>query len=276
MSVVENQEINFEYFNDIRDSDFTKKTTLEHLSNYIGVGVLVAVLCLCILVVYSTGVLDTTIVDSSNTMLNTTDSASTSAYVDGDEVTSDEFLAIQGVVNSYMKTINKGKSYYDLYNYCKSTSTFADTYLSNTNNIVELYDKYDCCARALRAFGKSCTLNKVDTVIKSDDIYYCYVTISVPTDTDISNYVYQNQYTLLKKFNGVAPTEESIFEYMLDVMETNPLPTTSQSFCIKFVLSNGSYEITDDSFMTSTCTDAYTSAVYKMSQMLGEGASLGK
>jgi hypothetical protein len=269
MSVIDTQEVNFEYFDDIRDSDFTKREFTDRLTAFFGVGLFIITVCLCIIIVQGTGVFDNTDYTEASNLQTSISGITYLDRIDGDEASSEELIDIQSVVNTYMRTIKFANSYDALYACCKDTSTFADTYNYDTENIVELYDKYDCKARGLREFGSACTLNKVNDIIKKDGTYYCYVTISTPSDDDISQFIYQHQYLLTKKFTAEEPTEEAIFEYLLNILDNSPLPTTSQEYCIKFVNNGGRYTMLDDSFFTSLCMTAYTDAVYKASQVLG-------
>jgi hypothetical protein len=59
-------------------------------------------------------------------------------------------------------------------------------------------------------------------------------------------------------------------------MKVNALPITSQEYCINFVKSGDDYLIKDDTFFKNICEDGYVDAVYQISQILGQGVTLGK
>lgn len=268
LSVVDRHDTNFEYFNDIRDTDFDKRHKFDLKGTIIPVFSLIVLLGTCIFMVISTGVFDKT---DYNSVLNiqSINQSSDTSYVNGADVDSENFLAITGVLSRYFRCLQDKNDYNELYEVCSATSTFADTYYNSINKVEVLFDKNDCYARALREFGGFCRLSKVNRIIYKDDIYYCYANLTMPTSNDIYEYVYLYSYNFTKEFNTYLPTEAGIVKYLLELIRDNQLPCSSMEVCIKFVEKDGKFKITDDSFITSTCVDAYTSAVSQISTILG-------
>lgn len=269
LSVVDNHDTNFEYFNDIRDTDFDKRGKFKIKEHILPIVSVIAVLSACIIIVINTtGILDRSDYDSVLNMQSVNQAAGIS-YVSGEDVDSDTFLAISGVLNRYFKCLQSEDSYDDLYDTCSVTSTFADTYNSSVNKVEVLYDRNDCYARALREFGSFCSLLKVNKVVYKDNIYYCYANVVMPTSNDVYEYVYLYSYNFTKEFTTYLPTEAGIVKYLLKLTEDNSVPCSSVEICIKFVEKDGEYKLVDDSFVTSICVDAYTSAVNQISKILG-------
>lgn len=269
LSVVDNQDTNYEYFNDIRDTDFDKRYKFK-LKNYaVQIAGFCAVLVLCsVIAIKVTGILEKDDYNQVASMSSVNQGAAT-YYESGDDASSEDLIAISGVVNDYFKVLKAESDYNSLYNYCATTSNFADTYYSVTGKVQTVYDDNDCYARMLRELAGFCSVNKVTKVVVKDDTYYCYASVNMPTSNDVYEYAYLYQYNFTKKFANTAPTESGIVQYLLDTTNENPISCSSQEICIKFVKKGDSFKVVDDSFITSTCSDAYTSLVNQISRILG-------
>ena len=62
--------------------------------------------------------------------------------------------------------------------------------------------------------------------------------------------------------------EQNIVKFLLDNMQTNPLPCSEQEFQIRLKNDNGVFKILDDSFITSNCIDAYNDAITQITYIL--------
>jgi hypothetical protein len=268
MAVVDNHDTNFEYFDDIRDADFDKRKAVN-MRDIIPIACLVAVLILCsltsmkILGVFDKSDYEAVVnIQSVNSVVATT-------YVDGVEASSEDILAISSVLNKYFNCLKGKDSYDDLYNACLETSIFADTFYSAVDKVNTLYDKNDCYARAIREFGGSCSLSRINKVYIKDNVYYCYANIVVPTTSDMLEYVYLYSYNFTKEFNKYIPTEAGVVKYLLTLMKDNQIPCTSTEVCFEFKYTNGEFKLVDDSYIADTCKDDYTSTVNQIASILG-------
>ena len=274
--VKDSSQNNFEYFNDIRDTDFSKHSAKSVLTKV--VVLLIFVLFITVFALLGTIFLGLNKTDIDIENLNNLGSSTTTKLVHktGDDVDNEDFLAIQELISKYMRVVSSKGSYESLNTMCKTSSNFADTYYSNTAKIKVTYDKNDCYARALREFGGLCKINKVTDVVKKDDIYYCYVTISVPTDANAKDFVYRNQYNIIKSFVGVKPTETELYKGLFNILDTSIFPTTSNEFEVKMVKKGSKFKIVEDTFITSICVDSHSRTVYEMSRVVGKGTTIGR
>lgn len=269
MSVVDNYDNNYEYFNDIRDTDFDKRDKSNNKERLFYVGTITCLAFICIFAVLRVTVFsDRAEYEAVANMQNITQTSNIN-YVEGDNAESSEIIDISGVLNTYFNCINAQSDYDPLYSSCVKTSTFADTYYTATDKVETVYDTNDCYARALRRFASFCTLNKVSKVVVKDGTYYCYASVNLPTTADINEYIYMYSYSFTKEFQNGVFTEADVVKYLLKNMEENKIPTTGTEVCIKFTKQDGVLKIADDSFLTSTCIDAYTTAVNQLVLILG-------
>lgn len=269
LSVVDTKDTNFEYFNDIRDSDFDKRNRFRIKDYVLQIVGLCAVLAICsVIAIRVSGILDQ---DEYRQIagISSVNSGAVTAYEKGSDASSEDLIAISGIANDYFRILKSEGDYNGMYDLCATTSNFADTYYSVTNKVQEVYDDNDCYARMLRELAGFCSLNKVTKVVVKDDTYYCYLSVNIPTSNDVYEYAYLYQYNFTKKFSNTVPTEAGIVQYLLDTTNENPISCSSTEICIKLIKKDGSFKIVDDSFATSTCSDAYTSLVNQISKMLG-------
>lgn len=270
--VLETKEPNYEYFDDVRDSSFDRniqslgKGIKTFVIGVISVGVLI---CMVLVGIKVTDILDKDDYKALQNISGVQNDVNT-VYVDGEVASNNDIRAISEVMDSYCRVLSSESSYDSLYDYCKMTSSFADTYSSFTSKIEQGYDINDCYARSLRKFGGLCNLSEVTKVVLKDDVYYCYVKLTIPTKSVMFEYVYENKYNFTKHFTSNNASEEEIVRYMIEVLDTNSLPMTSQEVLIKFVkTSDGEFKILDDGVITSSCIDAYTECVTQITKIVG-------
>lgn len=269
MSVVDNHDENFEYFNDIRDTDFDKRRPFKFSEHWIPIVATVCALIVCSsLAIKVSGILDNDDYEAVQNIASV-NQATNSNYVEGVEAESSELIDINKLLADYFTCLNTGSNYDDLYAACATTSNFADTYYAQTNKVQTLYDTNDCYARCLRKFGTLCRLNKINKVLIKDDIYYCYLDVTIPVTTDVIEYIRIYSYNFTKKFASGVLDEGSVVQFLLDTMETSTLPCSSTEICLKVVKKNGEFKLSDDTYITSTCSDAYTTAMSQLSSILG-------
>lgn len=268
MDVFDTSQQNCEYFNDIRDSDFVKKKFSFGADAIAIIALVLTVIIGITLVLNISGVLDNTdykrILEMQSVVQDTQ-----MTYVSGVEVSSEELVAISSSLNSYFSCIRSESDYAVLYDYCATTSSFADTYYATTNKVVELYDTNDCYARSLRKFASFCTPGKISKVVQKDGIYYCYLNFSYPSTTDVQEYINLYSYNMSKYFKGHEINDANIIRFLMDNLEVNPMGCHSEEYCIRLSKVDGKFVLSNDSFLTSICTDAYTDAVVQVTNTLG-------
>lgn len=263
---------NVEYFNDIRDTQFDKGADKEELKRFALVSTYIAILVICIMfLIERTGVFNKSDYDRvANIHGVQTLNQSQLQRVDGEKATDDDMIEISQVLNNYFQVLAQGKGYSNLYDYCSATSTFADTYEARISAVKTAYDVNDCSARMLKILGSLCKSGKINDVIVKDGVYYTYVNLTLPTDTDTSDFVYACSYNLTKHFNSNNVSEESISKYLLDVMETNKYSCSTFEYCLKFKKAdNGTMLLTDDSTISNACTTAYSDIINQTQQTVG-------
>lgn len=264
---------NVEYFNDIRDDDFDRSSKLEDTKRWVLVGTYIALLVALIMFFIQRLELlkQTNYNDLSNIQSVAENTNVKLDRVDGVQAEDMELVAISGVIDNYIFTLQAEQDYKPLYDYCAVTSTYADTYYSLTSNIVTSYDANDCYARILREFGGFCKTGKVNEVIVKDGVYYAYVELSLPTEADTSEFVYANSYNMTKHFNSIKPTEINIVKYILDLTELNAYTCTKKEYCIKFRKDESeNFVMVDDTVISSTCINGYSDLIEQIRYTVGE------
>lgn len=257
---------NLEYYNDIRDDDFVKTRGFKGATALL---VLVALTGLTIVFffsrMYSTDMQDYKRILAVSGIGN----SSKVARVEGESASSEDMIAISTLLNNYFGVVEQEADLSLLYDYCVGTSSFADTYYSTTSKISELYDDNDCYARSLKEFSKYCKPGKIHDIIINDDVYYCYLDFKYPKTQDIKDYINLYQYNVTKYFTSHDTTESNIMQFVLDTSSANPMQCSTSEYCIKVVKKDGVFKISNDSFMTSICTDAYTDTVTQITSKIG-------
>lgn len=255
---------NFEYFNDMRDLESTDiKGMVLRLSL-----VICLVLVTSIMVVNKSGVFDFSDYNKVAN-INSEESKLVQNYIDGEDCSNEDLVIISDILNNYFDCLRSESDYSNMYYYCLSTSTFADTYNSFVNKIEYSYDTNDCYARALRKFGSLCSVGKINKVVVKDNVYYCYTDLQVPTSSDVNSYIRLYSYNILKYFNTKDINEKNIVKFILDISEDSPIPSSSNEYCIKFTKSTtGDIKLYDDSEITKICISLYTDSIISITNIL--------
>ena len=269
MSVVDNHDDNYEYFNDIRDTDFDKHSKARFNERLYVLSGMFVLMLMCLIVTLRVTVFTDKADYEALKQMQSIQQTTISNRIDGDKVDSDEVVKVSKTIDSYFKCVSAEGDYNNLYNYCIPTSTFADTYYGATSKIETIYDTNDCYARALRQFAGYIHLNKVSEVIYKDGIYYAYINATIPTVSDVNEYIHMYSYNFTKEFQDGHISEAEVLKYLLKNIEENRVPTSSVELCIKLNIKNDEFRISDDSAVTSTCVDAYTTAVNQLTTILG-------
>lgn len=265
---------NSEYYNDIYDKDF--KTTPVYK-------VVLATICVSLLVCgfgfsaytffkpYVRSQLYTKEYESTKTLLTSEDALlSAERVVGGVQASSKEYVKVSKVVSGYFQVLSSGKNLAELNSYCEDTSTFANKYNDLVKSMEYAFDNSDCNARLLAKFGSYCSLNKINTVIKKDGVYYCYLNLSVPSSDDMVEYVYSHQYDFTKHFMAGDLDAGSVTRYFLDVVSSSAIPRKAEEFCIELKEDKlGDLYISDDSVIYVRCVSAYGSAMNTIYTILG-------
>lgn len=269
MDVVAETGKNFEYFDDVEDTEF-KRSKLGFLrSDFFSVATFALVLLIGIAIaIFYTGVFND---DEYKELLSmqSVNMANNVTYVDGTEASSDDIIAVSAVINQYFDNVTAAKDYAPLYGYVVTTSNFSDTYYTMTDKIKVMYDANDCYARLLRKFASLCVPGKINKLLIKDGIYYCYLDFTFPNKTDITDYMGMYSYNLSKYFSGRPITEENIAKYLIEQLDQSKMSCHTEEYCIKLVKSDTGFKLSSDNFMTSICTDAYTDILAQVMNQLG-------
>lgn len=262
---------NYEYYNDIRDIDFAEESVLRIFKNelvplimLVIITVLSIVICLGVLGVFKKN-------PSYNNVLSMENSDKSNSniinYIDGSECSNSELVSISKVLSNYCGVL-KTKNTYDSLNSLCSESIFFNTYKGYTDSIKESYDLNDCYARGFSQFGSFISVNKIDKVIKKDNIYYCYVYLNVPTNEDIFQYVYMHQYDIAKYFVNKDISEENIVKFLLDVTEQSAISSSSVGYCIEFEKVGSDFIIKDDKVFSDDATNSFKEATTQVMNII--------
>lgn len=263
--------MNIEYFNDIRDTQFDK----DHIDTEMRKFTMICIGCffltiLGMLLIQRTGIFDRTDYDRVNAIPSTQVQADTSTdRVQGESVSDEEFVEISNVITGYFTQLQSGNDVHYLNDYCVSESSYTKTYLDAINNMQTAYDTYDCYARIIRNLGKYSKSGKINDIVKKDDKYYVYINISIPSDSDVSNFVYENQYNMTKHFNSNNVTATELLHYILTLLEDNSIDKTSQEYCIVLSNQNGKILIEDDSVIDERITTVYNDIIEQTKIIVG-------
>lgn len=270
--VLETQEPNYEYFDDVRDSSFDRN--LDIIGQKLKFGLITGfVVCsfaiMSVIGLKAVGFFEPTDYDMLNN-IQSIQAEAKSKYIKGNAVSDKDVQAITNNLTGYCEVLSSQTNYNQLYSYCKMTSSFADTYNSFTSKMQTSYDINDCYARSLRKYGSFCSVEEVTHVIEKDGVYYCYAKLRIPSKSTMYEYVYTNQHDFAKHFKSNDTSEEEIVRYMIESLDATAVPKSSQELCIKYVKnSNGEFKIIDDSIITSSCIDAYTECITQITNVIG-------
>lgn len=270
MRVVDTQEENFEFFDDIPDIDYDeRRAKIRTIVPFVGIAALIIFSG-----VWLVNTLSSRVDLEYERLQQSLMGAQTISYVEGDEVSSEDFISINQMLASYFNTLQSKSGYDNLNELCMTDSTFATDYQNSIDKMTETWDVYDCNARAMSEFGTYVKLNKIDKAVLKDNTYYVYYNVTVPSKDDIYQYIHLYSYNLTKYFNSNEVNQQNVARFLIDTMETNPLPTASQTLCIEVVKSaDGGFKIVDDSEITSICDTAYNYAISQITKILGNNLS---
>lgn len=270
MRVVDTQEENFEFFDDIPDIDYDeRRAKIRTIVPFVGIAALIIFSG-----VWLVNTLSSRVDLEYERLQQSLMGAQTISYVEGDDVSSEDFISINQMLASYFNTLQSKSGYDNLNVLCMTDSTFATDYQNSIDKMTETWDVYDCNARAMSEFGTYIKLNKIDKAVLKDNTYYIYCNVTVPSKDDIYQYIHLYSYNLTKYFNSNEVNQQNVARFLIDTMETNPLPTASQTLCIEVVKSaDDGFKIVDDSEITSICDTAYNYAISQITKILGNNLS---
>lgn len=268
-AVVDTQEENYEYFNDVRDSDFVKTKGVPTLG--------IAAICMVGLVVISAIVLIR--VNSDREYINTLQSlasvngAANTTYVDGEQASSEELISVAQLFKTYQDTLTQDIESLD--KYVKGGSSVVSEYKNAKSGIKVMYDGNDIYARAIKEMASITRFNRVNKLIEKNGDYYCYIEVSYPSSTDIYEYIYLYQYNLTKFAMSNELTEEALGKYFIESLSDNSLPVTSTETLIMLEKSGNGFTIKDDSWLRDIYIADYRQAIQQMTSMLSDNLSVG-
>ncbi len=261
---------NFEYFNDIKDTDYLK----PH-SKYSGVLPVIVTSCICmaILGVGGTFALYKTGAFSGEVYNQQLASSEANLKVDrvkgGKPVNADMELEVSRVLTSYFSVLQEKQSYETLKEYCKDTSIFDSTYGSFVEQMETNYDTNDCFARAMRYFGGQSRISKVNEILEKDGVYYVYVDAYLPTDDSIISYMRYNDYNVSKHFTSTEVNEANMLMYFFELADTSQVTYDLQEYCIECTLDeNDQMTLVEDYDIANACTSAYQIVIEEMQRTI--------
>lgn len=192
----------------------------------------------------------------------------------GTEVSNDVLVGVSNTMSTYFDVLRQQKGYSNLDNFCEGDSVFALLEKSYRESSKEGYDRDDCAARGLRAFGGCCKVDKIVDVLEKDGVYYCYVRLSVPDKDELQAYYRRYNYDMTKYFNTHDLNVMTVSQFMLSVVANGDIPTRTTEWKFELVEHDGIYEIRDDSAISDYCTEIYNLSVDKVVTLIGQGQAL--
>lgn len=269
MDVLDVQSTNYEYYNDIRDIDFDKRKSGSG-NDLFAIVALIAILVLgAVVMLQVTGVIGKDDGYKEVLAMQSVNQDVNMSYVDGEEADSSELLEASNMLAAYFQLLATEQELAGLENFCKGSSSFFDTYNSNTEKVVTLYDSSDCYARALSRFASFCKCTEIVKLLKDNDTYYCYFKFSFPNTSDVQSFVHSNSYYLTKYFQGKELTEENIMRCFLEMTSSNGIGYHTEEYCVKMLYEDGNFRLVNDSFMVDICSNAYFEYLKQCSGYLG-------
>lgn len=264
MSVVDSRGSNYEYFNDIRDSDFeVKKFKFREALVYISAAAAVIAAMFVVTIKVANPFDDSEYRALMN--MQSVHGGATVTYVEGGtEAAPEDLIAVSNTLTGYASCLNAKQDYKALSTYCIDNSKFQTKYYESVNAVDTIYDINDCFARGLREFGGMYQLGRINRVTVKDDIYYCYAQYSHPSIYDVSEFVQSHSQSFMLKFgSGADINEETVAKFLLEVIDEDRalIPTTSGELCIQLKKVDGYMRLVDDSFILNACSDDYSVAV---------------
>lgn len=267
MKVVEEQEENFEFFDDIPDIDYSaRRAKIRSIMPFVGIIIIILVQGIWL----GSLIREKPDEDYMNFQASLTEQQKIQ-YVEGDEVPSEDFVAINNLLSDYFKTLQSKQEYEMLsYSCLGGKSTFAEEYDRSLREMESAFDKYDCNARALSEFGSYIKLNKISKSVVTDGTYYIYCDTSVPSKDDVAEYIHRYSYNMTKYFTSKDVTQENVARFLLETMESNPIPLTTKTICMEVVKDKDkNFKIVDDSEVLNVASTAYNYSISQIAKVLG-------
>lgn len=266
---------NYQFFDDTYDLEFRKTNAIDILKVLLVILAVVLVLIYIVILYRKLSYIEDD--NSASALANVLTVEQKTLSLDrikGVESTSETTIEISKTLSRYFTILKTKDSLSSLDALCVSESHFSSAYNSYVHSMEYAYDTYDCYARILREVASCYSINRVNTVIEKDGVYYCYVELNAPSSNDINNYVYGYSYNFTKHFNSVDINEANIVRYVLDLTEISNIPCSTSEYCIEMVkCQDGVYRIKDDSALAIKCIGTYSLIVNSISKILG-GSSI--
>lgn len=271
MSVLETHEENYQLFEELDEVSLTEMRKIR-------VGQLMPLASLGVLMVVGMIWLGGIALDKKDAEYDAfnlaVDNQGQVQYVEGEEITGEKFIELNQTLSSYFNTLQSKSDYSNLSYMCLDSSTFEKEYRSSLQQMSSNFDKYDCNARAMSEFGSYLKLNKISKVIKKGGQYYVYCNITVPSKDDVYEYIHLYSYNLTKNFMNTEVSSQNIAKFLLDTMNSNPVPCTTQLMCFVMVdASDNTVRLTTDKNITEVIDAAYDTAIQQISKILGGNLS---
>lgn len=271
MSVLETHEENYQLFEELDEVSLTEMRKIR-------VGQLMPLASLGVLMVVGMIWLGGIALDKKDAEYDAfnlaVDNQGQVQYVEGEEITGEKFIELNQTLSSYFNTLQSKSDYSNLSYMCLDYSTFEKEYRSSLQQMSSNFDKYDCNARAMSEFGSYLKLNKISKVIKKDGQYYVYCNITVPSKDDVYEYIHLYSYNLTKNFMNTEVSSQNIAKFLIDTMNSNPVPCTTQLMCFVMVdASDNTVRLTTDKNITEVIDAAYDTAIQQISKILGGNLS---
>ena len=259
---------NFEYFNDVRDSDFLQDSPSDKAKRFLPIMICMAITSVVVAgsVVYVNR--NATKGYSSIQSVANVEDSTKQTRIDGKTASNDEQVAIGDTLSGYFNATHSG-DFSSLDNYVASGSALASTYNNDVSQTATSYDSYDCEARALKSFASMCSVSDIHDVIKKDDVYYVYVDLNMPSSNAMRDYIYTYKYNFTKHFSGTSVTRENVLIYLLDTLASNPVSTKTSEYCLTFTKTDGIMYLNSDSTILSECQNGYNTAISEVISALG-------
>lgn len=270
MAVVDTHGNNYEYFNDIRDSDFdVRKHSAKEFIPYIAMAISVITL-MAIIAIRVTNFFDDSEWRELNGIQSIAVGTGAAQRVDGADASPEELIEVSNALSGYLACVQAKSDYGVLDLYCDGKSKFAQKYYECTDGVKTIYDTNDCFARGLREFASYYRVQRINQVLKKGDAYYCYATVQYASIYDVSEFVNMHNQAFTMKFQGGTNISEApVAKFLLEVISENPVPLSTNEVCIQMKQVGDEFVLVDDAFMLSMASDDYTVAVNQLLKLLG-------
>ena len=259
---------NIEYYNDIRDTQFDgNNTNDDSMRRFIAISLFsFAFIVLCMLGIQWSGVLNNRgDYERVNNIQSVNSTEVKTSEREGDTVNDSEILiSADKTLTNYFTSLGTS-SFTELNDFCVHSS-LADMYKDRKDNIKTTYDVNDCYARLLKTLALQSRKGRINEIRRVDNKYLVYMNIALPTEADVSDFVYNNKYNLVKQFNTAELSTENIIQYILKLFEISKIGTTSAEYCIEL---NEDFKIIDDSLLCDVYTNTYKDLLENIVQIVG-------